>query len=64
MEAVPVEPKVIVEDPSVPTLVESVAVLPIAEAKGLEQGLLVSAQAVTVTVVGRQLRLDVGNEIS
>ena len=50
--------------PRVPALVASVAVWPLASRYGLVQGLLPSAQAVTVTVVGRQLMPVAGRESS
>jgi hypothetical protein len=49
---------------SVAPLVDTVAVAPLAAEKALVHGLLALAHAVTVTVVGRQLKLLLGNAIS
>ena len=62
--ALPVESKVTEVAASVPALVASVAVCPLAAVYRLEQGLEVSAQAVTVTVVGKQAMPVLGRESS
>jgi hypothetical protein len=56
--------KVMVLADSEPALVANVAVLPLMVVAGLLQGLLLLAQAVTVAMADRQLRLALGSDSS
>ena len=56
--------KVTLLAPSAAPLVVKVAVCPLTVVEGLVQGLELFAQAVTNTVVGRQVTLLVGNDNS
>ena len=62
--ATPFEPKLTLVAPRLPAEAASVAVPPVIPATVLVQGLELFAQAVTVTVLGRQARLDVGSASS
>jgi hypothetical protein len=62
--ALPLASKVTVPEPSVPAVVASVAVWPLAFVTGLVQGLELSAQAVTFTVEAWQARLALGTDSS
>ena len=56
--------KVTLVAPSAAPLVDKVAVCPLTLVDGLVQGLELLVQAVTETVVGRQVTLLVGNDSS